>query len=146
MIDPVIARQQLKSVDRAYLHAALIGETDTLAEPLATLLGPIEELDPLTHDVLADESGTHYAMPVLAAIAHAAQHSTSKSHYERLLGLHGGAARSHLRSVMTGQLFPLASSRGIALRDIRRVLRRCHHIVRDSRSGPCGCGLCRPTP
>lgn len=144
MIDPATARQQLTSVDKAFVQIALRGETETLAAPMATLLGPIEGLDPLTRDLLTDASGTRYAMPVLAAIAHAAQHSTSRTHFERLLGLHGRAAHTHLRGVLTGQLFPLAASRGVPLGDVRKVLRRCFVLVRASRQGPCTCELCVP--
>jgi hypothetical protein len=145
MIDPATARQQFTAVDKAFVQIALCGETETLAAPMATLLGPIEGLDPLTRDVLADASGTRYATPVLAAIAHAAQHSTSRTHFDRLLGLHGGAAHTHLHRVMTGQLFPLAASRGVSLGDVRKVLRRCSALVRASRRGPCTCELCVPT-
>ena len=62
MPDPVTALQQRKSVDKAFLHLALHGKAETLAEPLVALLGPIDDLDPLERDILADPSGTRYPL------------------------------------------------------------------------------------
>jgi len=109
--------------NREYQKLRLSGTgKDALVKSAEAILGPYKELDDETRSVLGN--GTKYSPALLAATYFAAAHSRSRDVYERLLGLHGSAHPSLLRSEVHTHSFRWARRRGVQWNTYRRVVRR----------------------
>jgi hypothetical protein len=134
--DPVFAQERVR-VNNEYAKIRLAGEKPLLAQQGQALLGDFSSLSPDAQQVFGN--GKAY-LPTLSAVAFfAAQHASSRSHFERLLGLSGSAHPSLLRSEVHHHSFRHARKRGVTWQTYRRELRRFYALAKHA-------GLTPPVP
>jgi hypothetical protein len=125
--DPVWVSKR-ETLNREYTHLRLTGGKDSLTAAATAVLGPYDALDEQARSVLGN--GKKYSPSLLAAAYFAAQHSTSRSEFERLLGLHGSGHPSVLRSEVHHHSFRHARKRGVTWQTYRRELRRAYQQLK----------------
>jgi hypothetical protein len=119
------------AVNREYQRLRLSGEKAALSSAAIAILGPYKELDDETRLVLGN--GETYLETALAAVYFAAQNASSRMTFERLLGLHGSAYPSLLRSEVHHHGFRHAKNRGVPWTVYRRQLRRLYARFKQHR-------------
>jgi hypothetical protein len=110
------------------------GERGLLVDAAVSVLGPYRELDDDARSVFGNGSGYYPAL--LAAVSFAAQKARSRDEFERLLGLHGSAYPSLLRSVVHHHGYRWARRRGVVWKVYRRELRRAYSALKATRPAP----------
>lgn len=126
--------ERRESVNREYQRIRLSGEKDSLVVEAVSVLGPYRLLTDDARRVLGN--GTAYSPSLLAAVFFAAQHARSRDEFERLLGLHGSAYPSLLRSEVHHHSFRFARRRGVTWNVYRRELRRVFSRLKAARPTP----------
>lgn len=121
-------------VNRAYLLVRAAGGKRDLVASATSVLGPYRAYDEASRQLLGN--GKKYSESLLAAAWFAAGHATSRDTYERLLGLHGSAYPSLLRSEVHHHSFRHARKRGVDFRTYRRLLRRLYTLFKAARPAP----------
>jgi hypothetical protein len=132
-VDPEWVERR-ESANREYQRIRLSGEKDLLIESAVTALGPYRLLDDDARSVLGN--GSTYSRSLLAAVFFASQRARSRSEFERLLGLHGSAYPSLLRSEVHHHSFRFARRRGVTWKVYRRELRRAFTRLKALRPLP----------
>lgn len=120
--------------NREYQRIRLSGEKDLLVAEAARVLGPYRDLDDSARSVLGN--GKAYSPSLLAAAYFAAQRCRSRDEFERMLGLHGSAYPSLLRSEVHHHSFRFARRRGVTWQVYRRELRRVFAKLKAARPTP----------
>ena len=135
ILTPDIKWAQFRTeANREYQRLRLSGEKAALAEQATAILGPYKDLDADEQLVLGN--GKTYLETALAAVYFAAQHASSRKTFERLLGLHGSAYPSLLRSEVHHHGFRHAKKRGVTWTLYRRQLRRLYARFKEHREKP----------
>lgn len=134
-VDPAWEERRDRA-NREYQRLRLAGEKAQLAEQAAAVLGPYRLLDDDARAVLGN--GSSYSPSLLAAVFFATARSRSRDEFERLLGLHGSAYPSLLRSEVHHHSFRHARRRGVAWPLYRRELRRAFARLKAARPAPGG--------
>lgn len=132
-VDPVWVERR-ESANREYQRIRLSNEKDLLVAAALEVLGPYKELDESARSVLGN--GTTYSPSLIAAVFFAAQRVRSRDEFERLLGLHGSAYPSLLRSEVHHHSFRFARKRGVTWKVYRRELRRAFSRFKHARPAP----------
>lgn len=114
--------ERRESANREYQRIRLSNEKDLLVAAALEVLGPYKELDESARSV--PRNGTTYSPSLTAAVFFAAQRVRSRDEFEHLLGLHGSAYPSLLRSEVHHHSFRFARKRGVTWKVYRRELRR----------------------
>jgi hypothetical protein len=115
---------------REYLQIRLGGGKDDLAAAAKEILGRYRDLDPEAQEVLGNTKRGTYSNSILAVTYFAAQHTTTRAEFERLLGLHGSAYPSIFRSDVLHHSYRHARKRGVSWNAYRRQLRRTYRTLR----------------
>lgn len=123
--DWVERRQEL---NHRYLHLRASGLKPALVRTAVAVIGPYKDLD--TDAQLALGNGSTYSESLLAAVCFAASHARNRPEFERLLGLHGSAYPSLLRSDVHHHSFRHARNRGVAWPMFRSQLRRLYQQLK----------------
>jgi len=110
------------------------GERDALVDAAVEVLGPYRDLGEDARSALGN--GSTYYPALLAAVCFAARNARSRDEFERLLGLHGSAYPSLLRSIVHHHGFRHVRARGVAWNVYRRELRRVYAALKGSRPAP----------
>lgn len=117
-----------------YQRIRISGGKPQLVDEATEILGAYRELDDDARRVLGNGKG--YSSSLLAATMFATRKCSSRAQFERLLGLHGSAYPSLLRSDVHHHSFRHARKRGVQWREFRRELRRTYARLKASRPGP----------
>lgn len=132
-VDPEWVERR-EGANREYQRIRLSGEKDLLVAEAVAVLGPYRLLDDDARAVLGN--GSTYSPSLLAAVFFAAQRARSRDEFERLLGLHGSAYPSLLRSEVHHHSFRFARRRGVTWKLYRRELRRAFSRLKSARPAP----------
>jgi len=120
--------------NREYQRIRLSGAKDDLVARAVEVLGPYDDLGDDARRVLGN--GSKYSPALIAAVFFAAGVARSRDEFERLLGLHGSAYPTLLRSEVHHHSFRHARKRGVAWNVYRRELRRAFARLKSSRPEP----------
>lgn len=126
------AARRLKA-NRDYQRMRLDGRKTELQERAESILGPYQEQTEQARRVLG--SGRNYSPSLLAVVMFAAELAATRAEFERLLGLHGSAYPTLLRSEVHHHSFRHAKKRGVTWREYRRELRTVYRRIRDDIAG-----------
>jgi hypothetical protein len=116
------------AANREYALLRLAGGKDELTTAAKAILGPYGTLDADARTVLGN--GKTYSPSLTAAVYFAATKAPTRAEFERLLGLHGSAHPSLLRSEIHHHSFRHARKRGVTWQQFRRELRRAYRRIR----------------
>lgn len=128
--DPAKTKER-SEIAREYTRLRLSGAKGALGDLAERLLGPYQKLPAELARALGN--GKRYSPTLLAVIGFASARATSRARFEWLLGLHGSAYPTLLRSEVHHHSFRHARKRGVRWRAYRRALRRTYALLKPSR-------------
>jgi len=118
-----------REANRDYQRLRLEGRKPELVERAAAILGPYRDQDETTKRVAG--SGRGYSPSLLSAVLFATERTSSRDEFERLLGLHGSAYPSLLRSEIHHHSFRHAKKRGVTWQEYRREIRKLRRRINE---------------
>lgn len=104
-----------------YARLRLSGQKQDLIRSAEAILGPHRDLPDELRASLCSTTG--YSPALLAACYFAAHHASTRAEFERLLGLHGSAYPSLLRSEVHHHAFRHRRKSGVTWTEFRRAIR-----------------------